>query len=50
MITELTTHTFIEETIFYPAARREVPDTVARGPSAARPICRCRRSDGMSRE
>jgi hemerythrin superfamily protein len=27
MITELTTHTFIEETIFYPAARREVPDT-----------------------
>lgn len=27
MITELTTHAFIEETIFYPAARREVPDT-----------------------
>lgn len=27
IITELTTHAFIEETIFYPAARREVPDT-----------------------
>ncbi len=27
IITELTTHTFIEETIFYPAARREVPET-----------------------
>jgi hemerythrin superfamily protein len=27
MIAELTTHTFIEETIFYPAARRDAPDT-----------------------
>ena len=28
IIAELTTHAFIEETIFYPAARRDVPDTV----------------------
>jgi hemerythrin superfamily protein len=27
MIKELTTHAFIEETIFYPAARRQVPET-----------------------
>jgi len=27
IIKELTTHAFIEETIFYPAARAEVPDT-----------------------
>ncbi|HEX4791495.1 MAG TPA: hemerythrin domain-containing protein [Actinospica sp.] len=27
IIQELTTHTFIEETIFYPAAREAVPDT-----------------------
>lgn len=27
IIAELTTHAFIEETIFYPAARREVPET-----------------------
>ncbi|HEY2793009.1 MAG TPA: hemerythrin domain-containing protein [Micromonosporaceae bacterium] len=27
IIAELTTHTFIEETIFYPAARAEVPDS-----------------------
>lgn len=27
IIRELTTHAFIEETIFYPAARQEVPDT-----------------------
>ena len=27
IITELTTHAFIEETIFYPAARTDVPDT-----------------------
>jgi iron-sulfur cluster repair protein YtfE (RIC family) len=28
IIAELTTHAFIEETIFYPAARQNVPDTV----------------------
>lgn len=27
ILNELTTHAFIEETIFYPAARAEVPDT-----------------------
>lgn len=27
ILQELTTHSFIEETIFYPAARAEVPDT-----------------------
>jgi iron-sulfur cluster repair protein YtfE (RIC family) len=28
IIEELTTHAFIEETIFYPVARQDVPDTV----------------------